>query len=208
MPVDKRAGAPVGVAAAAQDPVERRARATGRASWARTAPGAVMAEPRSSRAAATWTAPASDAGAAAASGRAGRTAADRWRSPAIRSTGPPANRATGRERDGVAPASHPDRKQPGRVHRRPDRAALHAVIIGVCRARSASTSDSTADFRSTAALVSRRSGPHASSCPMRAGASRRRARRASSRRTAVRCRASAAMSDRRRSTAFSGGRNV
>ena len=207
MPVDKRAGAPVG-AAAAQDPVDRRAPATGRASWARTAPGAVTAEPRSSRAAATWTAPASDAGAAAASGRAGRTAADRGGSPAIRSTRPAANRATERERDRVAPASHPDRKEPGRVHRRRDRAASHAVTIDVCRASSASTSDSTADFPSTAAPVSRRSGPHASSCPTRAGANHHRARRASSPRTAARCRASAAMSDRRRSTASSGERNV
>lgn len=208
MLVDKRAGAPAGAAAAAQEPVDRRAPATGRASWARTAPGAIMAEPRSSRAAATWTAPASDAGAAAASGRAGRTAADRWRSPAIRSTRPPANRATARERDRVAPASHPGRKEPGRVHRRPDRAASRAVIIGVCRARSASTSDSTADFPSTAASVSRRSGPRASSCPTRAGANRHRVRRASSLRTAVRYRASVVMSDRRRSTAFSGERNV
>ncbi len=198
----------MGAAAAAQDPVDRRAPATGRASGARTAPGAATVERRSSRASATWTAPASDAGAAAASGRAGQTVVDRWQAPAIRSTRPAANHATARERDRVAPASHPDRKEPGRVHRRPDRAASRAVIIGVCRARSASTSDSTADFPSTAAPVSRRSGPRASSCLTRAGANRHRVRRASSPRTGVRCRASVAMSDRRRSTAFSGGRNV
>ena len=53
----------------------RRARATGRANWARIAPDAATVAPRSSPAVATWTPGAWNAGVAPASGRADRTAA-------------------------------------------------------------------------------------------------------------------------------------
>ncbi len=101
--------------------------------------------------------------------------------------------------NGCGPAGA--RRGSGRARRAPDRAVSPVAITAACPARSASTSASTADSRSTVGPVSPRSRPPVPSCRTRAVARLRHAPRASFPLTAAPCRASVATSGHGRSIA-------